>query len=314
MTPVISVRGLSRVYKSKKSGDIMALKDVNFDVFPKEVFGLLGPNGAGKTTLIKILATLLSPSSGNANIFGYPCFGGESHIRPNINFLFGGERSLYWRLSAVDNLKYFADLYLIPRKEQKTLLRQTLQLVNLEQDANRKVETFSKGMKQRLQIARSILNKPKVLLLDEPTIGLDPHGARDLRKLILDISAAGTTVILTTHYMPEAEELCDRIAILNHGTIVAIDDIAGLRQRNTYHGKLRLQRNEWNLESIRDFIADTPNIRVSDIPSREYVDIFSSSPEVLFQELLLQYENKILRGIQILDITLEDIYIDLVEG
>lgn len=148
-----------------------------------------------------------------------------------INFIFGGERSLYFRLSAQDNLFYFADLYKIPRKKQLEIVPSLLKLVGLENVAKRRVETFSKGMKQRLQIARALLNDPEIIFLDEPSIGLDPVGALELRNIIKDLAKKGKTILLTTHYMAEAEELCDRIAIINHGEIVTcgtIEEIATL--------------------------------------------------------------------------------------
>lgn len=239
---IISVKDLKRTFKTKvgvikqEKKQVEALKGISFDVYPGEIFGLLGPNGAGKTTTIKILTTLLAPTSGQASLFGYDAFGGEKHIRPRINFIFGGERSLYWRLSAEDNLKYFADLYKIPRKAQGALIDELLTRLGLFEVRKQKVETFSKGMKQRLQIARSLLNNPDIIFLDEPSLGLDPVGARALKQIIREIADQGKTVLLTTHYMLEAEELCDRIAIINKGELVAIDTVRGLKQHAQHNG------------------------------------------------------------------------------
>lgn len=235
LDPAISVRDLRRTYvtgigvlnQEKKHVD--ALKGISFDVHPGEIFGLLGPNGAGKTTTIKILTTLLAPTSGEAKVFGHDAFGGEKYIRPRINFIFGGERSLYWRLSGEDNLKFFADIYKIPRAKQKVLIDRLFEEVGLSDVRKQKVETYSKGMKQRLQIARALLNEPEIIFLDEPSLGLDPVAARSLKKMIREIADQGRTVLLTTHYMQEAEELCDRIAIINNGALVALDTVEGLR-------------------------------------------------------------------------------------
>lgn len=150
---------------------------MSFDVHKGEIFGLLGPNGAGKTTTIKILTTLLAPTAGRAKVLGHDTFGDEQRLRSKINFIFGGERSLYWRLSAYDNLRYFASLYKVPTSVQKERIPYLLDMVGLLDKQDLKVETFSKGMKQRLQIARGLINDPEVLFLDEPTIGLDPGGA-----------------------------------------------------------------------------------------------------------------------------------------
>lgn len=237
MEPIIQVSNLKRTFNTKvglfsqEKKAVEALKGISFDIYPGEIFGLLGPNGAGKTTTIKILTTLLAPTSGEAKVLGYHAFGQEKHIRPYINFIFGGERSLYWRLSGEDNLKYFADLYKVPRAKQPELLTRLFDQVGLSDVRGQKVETYSKGMKQRLQIARALLNDPQVIFLDEPSLGLDPIGARALKQIVRTIADAGKTVVLTTHYMPEAEELCDRIAIINKGELIALDTVSGLKNR-----------------------------------------------------------------------------------
>lgn len=228
----VEVKNLSRIFKNKNGdADVEALKDISFSIEKGEIFGLLGPNGAGQSTTIKILSTMLLPTSGKVTISGFDVYKDERQIREKINFIFGGERSLYFRLSAQDNLFYFADLYKIPRKKQLEIVPSLLKLVGLENVAKRRVETFSKGMKQRLQIARALLNDPEIIFLDEPSIGLDPVGALELRNIIKDLAKKGKTILLTTHYMAEAEELCDRIAIINHGEIVTcgtIEEIATL--------------------------------------------------------------------------------------
>jgi len=213
MESIISVKGLQRDYISTKGifkkdkKIIKAVNNVSFEVQKGEIFGLLGQNGAGKTTIIKILTTLLAPTAGEARVLGFKTFGEEKKLRPHINFIFGGERNLYWRLSARDNLLYFADLYKLNKETREKRISELLEMVDLADRADEKVEGFSKGMKQRLQIARGLINDPKVLFLDEPTIGLDPVGARDLRKLISLLSSQGKTILLTTHYMYEADEL-----------------------------------------------------------------------------------------------------------
>ncbi len=235
MTTIVEVKNLSRTYNSttgiSKSKTIDALKSISFTIKKGEIFGLLGPNGAGKTTTIKILTTLLAPSYGEARVLGYNCFGDESKIRPKINFVFGGERSLYWRLSAYDNLQYFGDLYRIPSKILRERIPLLIRLVGLEGREHERVESYSKGMKQRLQIARGLINDPEILFLDEPTIGLDPVGAKDLRNIILSLKKQNKTVLLTTHYMYEADELCDRIAIIDHGELLDIDTSLELKRK-----------------------------------------------------------------------------------
>ncbi len=237
METVISIKNLCRNYTSREGlikqekKLVEAVKNISFDVKKGEIFGLLGPNGAGKTTTIKVMTTLLAPTSGEVKILGYDSFGEEKYIRPRINFIFGGERSLYWRLSAKDNLLFFCDQYLIPKKEQMPIIDSLLDKVGLLEFKDRKVENYSKGMKQRLQIARALLNDPEIIFLDEPSIGLDPVGARDLKRIVKELAEAGKTVVLTTHYMPEAEELCDTIAIINKGELVEVESTKKLKEK-----------------------------------------------------------------------------------
>ncbi len=232
----VAVNHLSRSYERtsgflrRRRQIIHALTDLSLTVQRGEIFGLIGPNGAGKTTLIKILTTLLIPTSGRAEVLGLDVATQARQIRPQINFIFGGERGLYWRLSAYDNLSYFADLYQIDRKVAKARIQHYLTLVELWDRRHEQVEGFSKGMKQRLHIAKALINSPKVLFLDEPTLGLDPVAARTLRNLIRDVRASGVTIFLTSHYMFEMEALCDRIAVLKEGVIVRLDTPDGLKQ------------------------------------------------------------------------------------
>ncbi len=232
----VAVSNLSRFYEIKtgflhrQARTIHALNNVSLEVQGREIFGLIGPNGAGKTSLIKILTTLLVPSQGSATVLGYDVATQARQIRPHINFIFGGERGLYWRLSAYNNLSYFADLYHVERKVAKARIEELLTMVGLWDRRQERVEGFSKGMKQRLHIAKALINTPKVLFLDEPTIGLDPVAARTLRNLISEIRASGVTIFLTSHYMVEMEMLCDRIAVLKDGAILQLDTPTGLKQ------------------------------------------------------------------------------------
>lgn len=244
MKNIISIKNLTRIYNIKEGllkqekKVVNAVNDISFEVKKGEIFGLLGPNGAGKTTIIKVMTTLLAPSSGEVKILGYDSFGEERYIRPRINFIFGGERSLYWRLSAKDNLQFFCDQYLVPKSKQSQIIDTLLDRVGLLEEKNRKVENFSKGMKQRLQIARSLINDPEIIFLDEPSIGLDPVGARDLKKIVRQLSDSGKTVVLTTHYMPEADELCDRIAIIDKGKLVEVESTKNLKEKySAIYGK-----------------------------------------------------------------------------
>ena len=234
--PVVETHELTRAYAARK-GFLLnetvrteALRGVNLTVQRGEIFGLLGPNGAGKTTLTKILSTLLLPSSGSARVLGMDVSREAASIRPRIGLVLGGERGLYNRVTARENLRFFADLYGIDRSRRDAHIDAILRRVGLAEAADRRVEEYSRGMKQKLHLARGLLHDPEILFLDEPTIGLDPKSARETRKFVRGLVASGVTVFLTTHYMFEAEELCQQIAVLTRGRIVATDTVAGLRR------------------------------------------------------------------------------------
>jgi ABC-2 type transport system ATP-binding protein len=223
----IEVEGLRRTYRTttgtvrRRSKSIEAVRGIDFAVGEGELFGLLGPNGAGKTTTIKMLITLLIPTGGTARVLGLDVVEQAKEVRRRIGYVFGGERGVYERLSGYDNLRYFAELYGVPPREQKRRIGELLDLVGLTGREHERAEGYSRGMKQRLHVARGLLHDPEVIFLDEPSIGLDPVGAREVRATIASLTEAGKTVLLTTHYMFEADALCDRIAVISHGKIVA---------------------------------------------------------------------------------------------
>ena len=213
--------------------EVEAVRGVSFAIEPGELFGLLGPNGAGKTTTIKMLITLLLPTSGSATILGLDVVRDAREVRRQIGYVFGGDRGLYERLSALDNLRYFAELYAVPARDQRARIGELLELVGLTGREKERVEGFSRGMRQRLHIARGLLHDPALLFLDEPSIGIDPVGARELRQTIAGLRDQGKTILLTTHYMFEADELCDRIAVIRTGELVAQGTPAQLKARVT---------------------------------------------------------------------------------
>ncbi len=224
---VVEAQDLHRTYKThtgtirRRVKEIEAVRGVSFAIEKGELFGLLGPNGAGKTTTIKMLITLLIPTSGTGRVLGYDVVKDAREVRKRIGYVFGGERGVYERLSGYDNLRYFAELYGVPGKLQKQRIEELLELVGLKGREHERAEGYSRGMKQRLHVARGLLHDPEVLFLDEPTLGLDPVGARELRATIASLTDAGKTILLTTHYMFEADALCDRIAVIARGKILA---------------------------------------------------------------------------------------------
>jgi ABC-2 type transport system ATP-binding protein len=216
---------LRRVFKVgrnplRRGDEVVAVHDVSFSVPRGTIFGLLGPNGAGKTTTIKMLSTLLVPTSGSATISGYDVQGDERAVRSQLGVVLGGDRGLYWKLSARDNLRYFGALYGMRSEAIERRADELLEIVDLSDRAGHRVEGFSRGMKQRLHLAKALLHEPPILILDEPTIGLDPAAAVDMRRAIGSL-VPHHTVLLTTHDMYEADQLCREIAIVDHGRIVA---------------------------------------------------------------------------------------------
>ena len=222
----IECKGLGRVYRSRSliggRREVVGLADLEMQIPRGKVFGLLGPNGAGKTTAIRILSTLLTPSTGWARVLGYDVAKQANHVRRHIGLVLGGDRGLYGRLTGRQNLRYFGALNHLHPKEADYRIDLTLEQVGLSEWKETTVERYSRGLKQRLHIARGLLTDPQVIFMDEPTIGLDPMGAQELRQFVPELASRGKTILLTTHYMLEADMLCDTIALINHGRLVAL--------------------------------------------------------------------------------------------
>src|SRR5512140_2073597 len=236
----VEVENLGRIYKIRGAKqnrnsrkELVALQDVNLEVRQGELFGLLGPNGAGKTTLIKILTTLLAPTSGRAQVAGHDVAREPGKVRALINMVSGGESSGYGLLTVRENLWMFSQFYGLPSREANERIKVLLKIVGLEDRMNTKSSDLSMGLRQKMNIVRGFLTDPQVLFLDEPTLGLDVGASRDARRLIrswLDEDRK-RTLLLTTHYMVEADELCDRVAIINRGRVLACDSPAALKQQ-----------------------------------------------------------------------------------
>jgi ABC-2 type transport system ATP-binding protein len=219
----VDVNEIKRVFTPRRREPVTALDGISLSIPSGEVHGLLGPNGAGKTTLVKILSTVLLPTSGTASVCGHDVVAETKSVRPLIGIVFGGERGLYTRLSARQNLEYWGALYRLPGVEIKRRSATLLERVGLTERADQRVEEFSRGMKQRLHLARGLMGDAKVLFLDEPTTGMDPLAAREFRRLIDELKGEGRTILLTTHDMVEAETVCDRVTLIDRGRVLATE-------------------------------------------------------------------------------------------
>ena len=316
----IEVRDLRKKYVTHRGTfrrtrtENVALGGIDLTIQPGELFGLLGPNGAGKTTTVKILTTLLLPDSGSASVLGLDVMRQTSAVRRRIGFVFGGERGLYWRLSGLDNLRYFADLYGIPPDVSRRRIADLLEKLGLAGRERDKVEQYSRGMKQRLHLARGLLNDPEVLFLDEPTIGLDPVGARELRTLIRGLADAGKTIFLTTHYMFEADAICDRIAVIKKGSIVAQGTPASIKALVDEVGVVEFEAvgvPDERLQALRK-LGGVSSVSVAEDELSQRITVRCARPADVMTQLGIIFEGVELRRINSRDPTLEDAYVQLV--
>jgi ABC-2 type transport system ATP-binding protein len=316
---VIEARDLRRTYKTstgtfrRRSLEVEAVRGVTFGVQQGELFGLLGPNGAGKTTTIKMLITLLIPTDGTASVLGFDVVKDAREVRKRIGYVFGGDRGLYDRLSGHDNLRYFAELYAVPPREQRPRIAELFELVGLSGREKERVEGYSRGMRQRLHIARGLLHDPPVVFLDEPTIGVDPVGARELRATIAQLVEAGKTVLLTTHYMFEADQLCDRIAVIARGEIVAEGTPAALKANVSEGGIVEIEVfgiEDASVERLRAL----QGVHAVNVEPREQAQVLvvQTDGRELTHALLAQLDGAQVGRVSAREPTLEDAYVSLV--
>ena len=319
MTAIEAVN-LRRTYRTstgvfrRRVVEVEAVCGVSFAVAEGELYGLLGPNGAGKTTTIKMLITLLLPTAGTARVLGHDVVSGAARVRASIGYVFGGDRGLYDRLSALDNLRYFAELYGVEPREQRRRISTVLDMVGLADRSRERVEGYSRGMRQRLHIARGLLHDPPVLFLDEPTIGVDPVAARDLRTAVAALTDAGKTVLLTTHYMVEADVLCDRIGVIANGRLLAEGAPAELKARVADRTVVEIEAygaGEDTIEKLRR-VPGVTAVSLDERDQAQLIRVQSATGLELTQTLLARLDGVRIGRVAAREPTLEDAYIDVV--
>jgi ABC-2 type transport system ATP-binding protein len=289
-----------------------ALRGISLSVPEGELFGLLGPNGAGKTTLVKILATVLLPTSGSVKILGQDVVRNTDSVRSRIGLVFGGERGVYGTLTGRATLLFWGDLYRLESGAARRRVEEVLELVGLLQRADERVETYSRGMKQRLHLARGILHKPELLLLDEPTIGLDPVAAAELRAIVRQLNDTGMTVFLTTHYMAEAETMCHRVAFINEGRIVLVDSPQALTRAAGERIVIELSLTRASFAALQGTLANDDRFELHERPADgDLVSARVVAPRSELGDLLVRIGAHAPTRLTMVEPSLEDVYLRL---
>lgn len=310
------VFNVSKGFVRRTKTQVVAVKDVSFEVDYGELFGVVGPNGAGKTTTIKMLTTMLLPTSGRAVVLGHDVQKDVTKIRERIGIVLGGERGLYTRVSAVDNLNYFADLYGVPKNIRDKRVKELLEFMGLSDRAHNRVETYSKGMKQRLLLARGLINDPDIIFLDEPTVGLDPEISIETRRMVKELVEKGKTILLTTHYMFEADELCKRVAVIRNGEIVALDTPSGLKKYVMDTSVVEVEGFGITEKEVARFkeIPDVVSVSADLGENKQVLKLQTPKGSEIIAEVQQILKNSRIYDIKIKEPTLEDAYLRLVEG
>jgi ABC-2 type transport system ATP-binding protein len=311
------MENMIEVQKLKKDyGDLTAVDEIDFDVYRGEIFGFLGPNGAGKTTTQRMLASLLTPTGGSIRIDQKDITQYTREVKSIVG-LIPEESNVYNELTAWDNLMFTGQLYRMPRKERVNRAQELLEFFGLWEKRKIKVENYSKGMKRRLSIAMGVIHQPQLLFLDEPTPGLDPQSALKIRELIKDLNKNGTTIFLTTHQIEEANQLCDRIAIIDHGRIAVIDSPENLKTRinevQSVEISLEAAAMEKSSKEYGTALTQLPGVRNA-IKIGDKWRLYTDDPTKLLKTLFEFSEKNNARIITLNTLTpsLEEVYLDIV--
>jgi ABC-2 type transport system ATP-binding protein len=320
MRGTLQVKNLAKTYQTKQrkglfkteSREVHALQDVNLDVRPGEIFGLLGPNGAGKTTLIKILTTLLLPTSGEARVNGFHVEHDANSVRASVGCMLMGERGLYWKLTGRENLIYFGALYHLNPTDRRRKAQEIIDLLDLGELADRSVETYSSGQKMKLAFGKALINDAPLLILDEPTNTLDVPSASELRAIVRELNGRGKTIIYTTHIMAEAETLCNRVAIIDHGRLLAEGFVPDLKASLGRDSVTRIEGaiSHTAAEAVR-MLPMVTQATLSAADGASQLTVMSSNGKDTLPRLIetLSREGAVIQRITPEDVTLEDVFI-----
>jgi ABC-2 type transport system ATP-binding protein len=302
---MIQVRSVSKSY-----GNIEAVNNVSFNIEKGEIFGILGPNGAGKSTIVNILNTLVKPDTGDVIIDGVNIKDDGETIKLIMGVV-PQEIALYEELSARENLMFWGGLYDIPKKKLTANVNRTLEIVDLVNRKDDRIKTFSGGMKRRINIACSLLHNPKILVLDEPTVGVDPQNRNHIFEVIERLHNEGMTIIYTTHYMEEAERFCDKIAIIDVGRIIAFGNLKELRKISDAKDLLTIKLADFNNETISNIKSAIPLIRFDSTTKTLEIDCENISNEISRMTNLIQNSGGVIERIYTRGTNLESIYLKL---
>lgn len=322
MNPV-EVQSLSKVFETKEGPllrkvpkTVVAVDGISFSVSKGEIFGLLGPNGAGKTTTIKMLCTLIAPTSGDAFVNGFSVAKDQQKVRENLGVMLTGERTLYWKLTGRENLEYFSALYHLDPSYAKKRIDELLDLLGLKERANMLVENYSTGMRIRLSFAKALLNEAPVLMFDEPTASLDPQSSRLIRDIIRGLKEKGHAIILTTHNMDEADLLSGRVAIIDHGKIVRLGTPSELKEKVKSSDVIEIEARNLShrIANALESFSEVSKVAVSSHDPREATSLLrvhvEKGKEVLpkILEFLVRKQVTITK-VSFIEPTLEDVFI-----
>lgn len=311
LTKTYVVKQRKGLFKAEKK-NVEALKGVSLEIRPGEVFGLLGPNGAGKTTLIKCLTTLLLPTSGRVWINGYELTKQDNAIRATVGCMLMGERGLYWKLTGRENLVFFGALYHLSPTERKKRADAIIAKLDLVEIADRSVETYSSGQKMKLAFAKALINDAPLLILDEPTNTLDVPSARELRAVVRELNTEGKTVIYTTHIMSEAETLCDHVAIVDRGEVLALGTVSELKTSLQRDAVIRIEGviSSKAAQAVQS-LPGVSRAAITALNGHTQLTVVAEGHQTLLPQLIqtLTAHNAVMQKITPEEVTLEDVFI-----